>query len=129
MIELGVDLVEKSAGFEVMIRRLHAASRADTMGNWNMACNRHHFLGGGRDLDLPFSLLAFGEESDGSTAQGGIIPTKHFNPCPHSESSARPNEGTPSFSQRRQKEHLHFGSRLSAAFQAGMYHSCVINDD
>ena len=38
VIELGVDLVEKSAGFEVMIRRLHAVSLADTMGNWNMAC-------------------------------------------------------------------------------------------
>ena len=38
VIELGVDLVEKSAAFEVLIRRLHAVSLADTMGNWNMAC-------------------------------------------------------------------------------------------
>ena len=38
VIEMGVELVEKSAGFEVMIRRLHAVSLADTMGNWNMAC-------------------------------------------------------------------------------------------
>ena len=30
--------MEKSAGFEVIIRRLHAVSLADTMGNWNMAC-------------------------------------------------------------------------------------------
>ena len=38
VIELGVDLVEKSASYEVLIRRLHAVSLADTMGNWNMAC-------------------------------------------------------------------------------------------
>ena len=37
VIEMGVDLVEKSAGFEVLIRRLHAVSLAETMGNRNMA--------------------------------------------------------------------------------------------
>ena len=38
VIEFGVDLVEKSASYEVLIRRLHAVPLADTMGNWNMAC-------------------------------------------------------------------------------------------
>ena len=37
-IELGTDLVEKSAAFEVLLRRLQAVNWADAQGKWDQAC-------------------------------------------------------------------------------------------
>ena len=36
--EFGTNVVEKSAAFEVLLRRLHAVVLADTQKNWNIAC-------------------------------------------------------------------------------------------
>ena len=36
--EFGIRAVERSAAFEVLIRRLHAINLADTQGHWEMAC-------------------------------------------------------------------------------------------
>ena len=38
IIEFGTDLVEKSAAFEVLLRRFHAVIWADRKGNWDQAC-------------------------------------------------------------------------------------------
>ena len=38
VIELGTDLVEKSAAFEVLLRRLQAVNWADAQGKWDQAC-------------------------------------------------------------------------------------------
>ena len=34
----GIRVVERSAAFEVLIRRLHAINLADTQDHWEMAC-------------------------------------------------------------------------------------------
>ena len=39
IVEFGTNVVEKSAAFEVLLRRLHAVYMADQQGNWNLA---HH---------------------------------------------------------------------------------------
>ena len=36
--EFGTRVVEKSAAFEVLLRRLHAITLADTQGHWELAC-------------------------------------------------------------------------------------------
>ena len=36
--EFGTRVIEKSAAFEVLLRRLHAITLADTQGHWELAC-------------------------------------------------------------------------------------------
>ena len=36
--EFGTKVLEKSAAFEVLLRRLHALNLADKQGNWELAC-------------------------------------------------------------------------------------------
>ena len=36
--EWGTKVIERSAAFEVLLRRLHAIVIADQQGNWEMAC-------------------------------------------------------------------------------------------